>query len=88
MKTIFVLNTGSSSVKASLLCLSSSEPDDWKCEPSSQPKRIVTAHAEKLGTEGEILQDVWNYSENSHSSSQANFSKTFTKIPSFGLAYP
>lgn len=47
MKTIFVFNTGSSSVKISLL----SPTDNTHHHNSSTPLRILTAHAQRIGTE-------------------------------------
>ena len=50
MKTVLVLNTGSSSVKASLLCKQSS------CEATfNTHTRLITAHAERLGTQESSL---------------------------------
>jgi len=49
MKTILVLNTGSSSVKASLLYSES------EISGNNEPNRIVTAHGERLGTQDSFL---------------------------------
>ncbi len=46
MNTIFVFNTGSSSVKISLL-----SPTDNHHSSPSPPLRILTAHAQRIGTE-------------------------------------
>eukprot|EP01083_Nonionella_stella_P265310 898842_1 len=59
LKTVFVFNTGSSSVKVSLLSPPASRIDKAKRndteEESSQasvpPLRILTAHAQRLGTD-------------------------------------
>lgn len=52
-KTILVLNTGSSSLKASLLCESFGE--EGEKEGSKHLVRIVTAHGERLGTKESFL---------------------------------
>ena len=54
MKTILVLNTGSSSVKASLFCPASEFPG-IKSSERKEPFKIFTAHGEQLGTEDSFL---------------------------------
>lgn len=53
MKTIFVFNTGSSSVKISLLSPSNNTPHHSNTlqDDESPPLRILTAHAQRIGTE-------------------------------------
>ncbi len=63
-KTVFVINTGSSSVKTSLLCPQSSivaavvDSDNPQSgdHNGSHPYRIVTAHAERLGSKDACLE--------------------------------
>lgn len=53
MKTILVLNTGSSSLKASLLCEAFDE--EGENEDNKHLLRIITAHGERLGTKESFL---------------------------------
>ncbi len=57
VNTILVLNSGSSSVKASLLCPDPHSGTDESKQPSllSPPVRLVSAHAEMLGSPGSSL---------------------------------
>jgi acetate kinase len=57
MRSVFILNAGSSSVKASLLLLAEGEDEksDWEQSPIKPPIRLVTALAERLGTKDSVM---------------------------------